>query len=362
MNSTTLPMRLQLRLLRSHGVETSVVLPMPVGREVDLTAAWAASPVPVPDEQRAAMAHCRIGHAGPEAGDGMGWSVTNHSAELVCVINQQRVRRGDTRRLIEGDALELGLMRFVVERCEPALAPEPVPAVYNEFELTNLLLIERTGNPVDAFGRSGANADPVTGAGDSRADASRSSRQLIDAHDSPFSDIADMAYRLDVVAPDAARAEEGSDTAADAVTDAAADEVLDVKGPDLMRRLHAQYLRLMRNPHEVEPVGEWNPELARVPSRNNALEDLTQRAIGFDSLYDILGHGGTIGTVLEGLDTLTHCDLLGAEPGVNVLRLFAPADLLVQASGLPNLTRREHHLLSADSAAHLEQLPPSSLP
>jgi len=323
MNTLPVQLQFQLRLMRSHGIETSVVLPMVAGREVDLTAAWATSPVPVPDAQRTAMAHCRISHADTAAGGGVWW-LTNDSAELVCVLNQRRLREGETLSLNDGDVLELGLMRFAVERCEPAFPPQSVPVPYAEFELTNLLLLERTGHPIDA-------------------------------HDSPFSDITDIAYRLDVVAPDAAAA------AAEAGTDTATDELLDVKGPDLMRRLHAQYLRAMRNPHEVEPVDEWHQELARAPGKSNALEDLTQRAIGFDSLYDILGHGGTIGTVLEGLDTLTHYDLLGAEPAVNVLRLFAPADLVMQASGLPGLTRREHHLLSADSAAHLEQVPPSTL-
>jgi len=306
---------------------------MLLGHDLDLTAAWDASPVPVPDEQRAAMAQCRINPAGALPNGGAMWWLTNGSATLVCVVNQQRVRQGETLRLNDGDALELGLMRFVVERCEAAFAPEPIPALAlapapapapdNDFELTNLMLIGSTGHPVDA-------------------------------RDNPFSDIVDMAYRLDVadVAPDTPKAQNGTDTIA-------GDELLDVKGPDLMRRLHAQYLRSMRNPNEVEAVDAWSPELARAPGKNTALEDLTQRAIGFDSLYDLLGHGGTIGTVLDGLDTLTHYDLLGAEPTVNVLRLFAPADLVVQGSGLPDLTRREHHMLSADSAAQLEQVPPS---
>jgi len=327
----TVPLQLQLRLLRSQGVETSVVLPMVVGHKVDLQPVWKAGPMPVPAEQCAAMALCRISHTGADTATGGGvlWWVTPGSAELVCAVNQQRLHQGETLRLNDGDVLELGLMRFAVERCQPALDPQSVPASgaapapYAEFELTNLLLLEQTGHPLDT-------------------------------RDSPFSDIADIAYRLDVVAPDAAAAADGADTATD--------ELLDVKAPDLMRRLHARYLRLMRNPHEVEPVDDWNPGLAHTSGKHSELEDLTQRAVGFDGLYDILGHGGTIGTVLEGLDLLSDYELLGAEPGVDVLRLFAPVDLMASDTALPSLTRREHHMLSADSAAHLGQsLLPSSL-
>ena len=372
---------LQLRLVRSHGVETSVVLPMVAGCDVDLAVAWDASPVPIPDAQRTAMAQCRIGQAARASGtapsDAGPWWVANGSAGLACTVNQQRVRPDETLGLNEGDVLELGLMRFVVERCEPGPTALPVsgaaieasdatllrqagsaveaPLHYNDFELTNLLQIERTGNPVDAF------TDPAR---------SLASPQSIDTHESAFSDIADVAWRLDAAAPEAVRGQGATSLAAssemlDAESapravgtnepDAGGNDLPATRAADPLQRLHAQYLRLMHNPHEVAPIDDWNPELARASGKASELEDLTLRAVGFDSLYDILGQGGTIGTVLEGLDTLSDYELLGAEPGVDVLRLFAPAGLAMRESGLPGLTRREHHMLSADSAAHLEQ-------
>ena len=357
---------LQLRLVRSHGVETSVVLPMVAGYDVDLAVAWDASPVPIPDAQRAAMAQCRIGQAARASGtapsDAGPWWVANGSAGLACTVNQQRVRPDETLGLNEGDVLELGLMRFVVERqAQPAVE---APLHYNGFELTNLLQIERTGNPVDAF------TDPAR---------SLASPQSIDTHESAFSDIADVAWRLDAAAPEAVRGQGATSLAAssemlDAESapgavgtnelDAGGDDLPEARAVDPLQRLHAQYLRLMHNPHEVAPLDGWNPELARASGKASELEDLTLRAVGFDSLYDILGQGGTIGTVLEGLDTLSDYELLGAEPGVDVLRLFAPAGLAMRESGLPGLTRREHHMLSADSAAHLEQSasPPFTTP
>ena len=372
MNTSSLPDALhpshglQLRLVRSHGVETSIVLPMLAGRDVDLAVAWDASPVPVPDAQRAAMAQCRIGHAAQTSdtarSDAGPWWVANGSAELACTVNQQRVRHDETLGLNEGDVLELGLMRFVVERqAQPAVE---APLHYNGFELTNLLQIERTGNPVDAFTNSAQ---------------THASRPLIDAHERPFSDIADVAWRLDAVAPEVVRGQDATSLAASSEMpsakgdpgavgsnelDAGGNDLPEARAVDPLQRLHAQYLRLMHNPHEVAPLDGWNPELARASGKASELEDLTLRAVGFDSLYDILGQGGTIGTVLEGLDTLSDYELLGAEPGVDVLRLFAPAGLAMRESGLPGLTRREHHMLSADSAAHLEQSasPPFTTP
>ena len=357
---------LQLRLVRSHGVETSVVLPMVAGYDVDLAVAWDASPVPIPDAQRAAMAQCRIGQAARASGtapsDAGPWWVANGSAGLACTVNQQRVRPDETLGLNEGDVLELGLMRFVVERqAQPAVE---APLHYNGFELTNLLQIERTGNPVDAF------TDPAR---------SLASPQSIDTHESAFSDIADVAWRLDAAAPEAVRGQGATSLAAssemlDAESapgavgtnepDAGGNDLPETRAADPLQRLHAQYLRLMHNPHEVAPIDDWNPALSRASGKASELEDLTLRAVGFDSLYDILGQGGTIGTVLEGLDTLSDYELLGAEPGVDVLRLFAPAGLATRESGLPGLTRREHHMLSADSAAHLEQSasPPFTTP
>jgi len=184
----------------------------------------------------------------------------------------------------------------------------------------------------------------------------------------PFNDITDVSYRIDVVRPDASLTDAGSSAeqpsqANEAVlpqaesNDLGPDEPVDAAA-DVMRHLHAEYLRLMHNPGE--PVAAMNWSLRDNPPQRDeqTLHDLTQDAARFESLYDILGHGADIQTILDSLDTLSDTNLLAEDPKVNVLRLFAPDDLLMQETRLPGLTLREHHALSADSAAALDLMRP----
>lgn len=131
-------------------------------------------------------------------------------------------------------------------------------------------------------------------------------------------------------------------------------------GPDpdlqLMHGLHAEYVQLMRDPygyastqtrhsHRLEPV--------------DALDVLQSEEHDRDDVYDLLGESDAIGPVLAGLDPFGEHDILEPEPHVEVLRLFAPDELREQRSAVPVLTRREHHVLSADSALNADTWIPS---
>lgn len=180
----------------------------------------------------------------------------------------------------------------------------------------------------------------------------------------PFNDITDVSYRIGVVRPDATLtaapiAAEPPSQANDAALPTAEPNDLDPDEPvdasaDVMRHLHAEYLRLMHNPGEPEAAMNWSLRDNPPERADQALHDLTKDAERFESLYDILGQGANIQTILDGLDTLSDTNLLAEDPKVNVLRLFAPDDLLMQEARLPGLTLREHHALSADSAAALD--------
>lgn len=362
---------LQLRLIRSHGDAADAAWPLVPGRDLTMDDAFAASHVAVASEQLAEAGQCRVHSAGATPGGGAVWWLSNGSSDLVCTVNQQRLARGERVRLNEGDTVELGLLQFVVEARAPAThaagrADMPVaetsqsstptrgPDVYADFELTDLLRAEPASRRADGSTQQALQA--------------KASRQLIDAHANPFTDITDVSYRIDVVQPDASltaaplsaeQPHEGpeavqamvepNDLVADAPVDAAA---------DVMRHLHAEYLRLMHNPGE--PVAAMNWSLRDNPPEraDQALHDLTKDAERFESLYDILGHGAGIQTILDSLDTLSDTNLLAEDPKVNVLRLFAPEDLLMQETRLPGLTLREHHALSADSAAALDLMRP----
>mgnify|MGYP003584967675 CR=1 FL=1 len=62
---------------------------------------------------------------------------------------------------------------------------------------------------------------------------------------------------------------------------------------------------------------------------------------------------------MAGLDVPSGPEMLGEEVGVNILRLFAPDDLRddlgIDSARLPELTLREHHMLTLDSAASFDQ-------
>jgi hypothetical protein len=335
--------------------------------------------VAIAPDQVAAAERCSVHSKGVLPGGAPLWWLANEGAELVCTVNQRRLAHGEEVRLNDGDAIELGLLHFVIETYQahgqpphladthPANAPSPTPPTpptasqgadaHARFELTDLLRGDDALHAVEAAAHTAAHA--------------RHHRQSVVAHADPFNDIADTAYRLDVAAPvttlpldptAALPSPPGGNAVDGAITDPAtgADETGETgaASAEVLRHLHAEYLRLMHNPNEPTSAMDWSLHDPRNggsgPRGEHALHDLTQDAERFESLYDILGHGANIESIMSGLDTLTDTDLLADDPKVNVLRLFAPADLLMQEAGLPGLTRREHHALSADSAAALD--------
>ncbi len=332
---------LQIRLVRSHGYATDAAWPLVPGDAFSMRDTFAASPVPLSPEDWAAASQCRARSVGTALDDTATWCLVNGAGDLACAINQRLLQRGEKAPLHAGDVIELGLLQFVVEE-QTASPIHSDRHAHAAFKLTDLLDADSSPNAAVPLARHSLQA--------------KTSRQLIDAHADPFDDIADAAYRIDVAAPAVrAHAEPARPDAADGTAADEADDPTD----DVMRHLHAEYLRLMHNPNEPVAAMDWSRHDLSPRHADETLHDLTQDAARFESVYDILGHSADIEAILNGLDTLNDTDVLAEDPRVNVLRLFAPADLLVQETGLPSLTRREHHALSADSAAAWDRMPPA---
>lgn len=154
-------------------------------------------------------------------------------------------------------------------------------------------------------------------------------------------DIADTGYLTDLPTPATANREAAPHSGMVANTPWAG------RDSQLMDELHAEYVQLMRDPYARASSQAWHGQLFAPP---RALDEFKSEECDHDDVYDLLGETDEIGSVLAGSNLLGEHDILEPEAHVEVLRLFAPADLHDVRSEVPELTRREHHLLSADSA------------
>jgi hypothetical protein len=310
--AAVLPLR--LRMVHSQGVLADVVVPLDAGRALALTGVLAASPVAIPSDQQAAAAHCRIVDEGRLPDGHAIWWLINQSAELRCGINGQPIAQGERARLNEGNVLDIGMTRCVVETTEPALRP--------------------TDGVLDDMPAPGQ-ADPAPGF--QLADLLT---EHADAVQYPASAVSDASPH-DI-------ADAGQETAPSSETTTQAPESDEAR--QLIGALHAEYLRLLRDPRGFAPTQEWSPHRGS-PEHGNAVGELQGDEGRRDGLYDLLGADDAMASVLAGLDSLGEHDLLEPEAHVDVLRLFAPHDLREERHPVPELTRREHHVLTADSAA-----------
>lgn len=112
--------------------------------------------------------------------------------------------------------------------------------------------------------------------------------------------------------------------------------------------LHAEFLRVMRDPMQLNGAANWQGQPA-VDAEVSTVGEAPSEEAGFRSLIP-----GVTKNAQEPIDLLIaglggEPVRLGLAPPVDILRLFAPANLQDVRAALPSLTRREHHALSPDS-------------
>lgn len=325
-----------LQLISCRGVPAPAVLQLEEGQALSLQAIADQSPVAVPADTLAALQQCRVE---PAAGSsGTQWWLRNLDCTLRCAVNASSLGVGEALPLRDGDLIELGLVQIGFQVGAYAPAATTAPAA-----------------PMALSGAAGAPGAPdtalfrLTDLVQLAAPASWHPTSPAQA-DTPFAGIADA---FDGQAAKPPQPHIGAPLPA--TTPAGADDTHESTAhpPGVMEALHRQYLRLMQNPNDPQMAGRWaTPELG-VHALAPSFDELRQQAVSRD-LYDILGHSAAIDPILERLDTLSEHDILRLPAPVDVLRLFAPTERSSTEAGLPGLTRRDHHGVTADSAMRLQ--------
>lgn len=314
----------RLRLVRRHGNPENAVLSVPTSGAT-LAAAFELDGQKPSSQQLIEAGLCRIDL------QGRSWQLSNDSHSLACALNGARVPAGTNVSLADGDVLEVGLLRFVVEL-------ESADANATAFDLRDL------ASP-PAHGRhSGASDDPFGVLDIDGARPQPQSDPLADLlGESPTATRQTVApasmHLLPVVTAPASR------TAPD-------------RADALFDELHEGFVRAVRDPtRDAEnAIWETSPALAGETALTT-LEDMTRDAVtAYPLVRDMLQKPQTIGQILEGFDTLGRAQILDVDEPDEVLRLFAPELARGTQTSIPSLTRREHHALSPDSPMPIESV------
>ncbi|SFO52062.1 hypothetical protein SAMN05216567_10167 [Variovorax sp. OK605] len=259
------------------------------------------------------------------------WQLLNGSFTLTCVVNGERVPGGGSVPIAEGDSLELGLLRFVVERGEGEASEDPTPVASGSkgpiaqepsaFDLRELAAHAEDGAGMamhpSPFGMLG-----VSGAG------GRSTQDVLSAL--MDSSAQTTPHAAPVLSPEAPLPR--------------SDEPL-----TLLDELHDEFVRVVRDPGQLAGRTDWEGLLATGGEPAPSLDDLQRQAEPYALLRDILLPREGIDRIIEEFEPLAHSGLLDAAEPEDVLSLFAPELARDAKVPLPGLTRREHHALSPDS-------------
>ncbi|MDQ7998136.1 MAG: TagK domain-containing protein [Luteibacter sp.] len=281
---------------------------------------------------------CRIAWDG-ERGH---WQLLNGSYTLTCVLNGERIPGGRTVRIAEGDSLELGLLRFVVEQEGSearGIVPRPMAseretpvedaesAAFNLRELAGAAAAAQAASP----DLEASCADPFSMLGIAGREASRSTGDVISAllgDPAPSSPGAGSAVIAPPTLPEA-------DTPR-----------------TLLDELHDEFVRVVRDPGQLAGRADWEGLLRTDLEHAPSLDDLRRQAEPYALLRDVLLPREGIDRLIEAFEPLAPSGLLDTVEPADVLALFAPALARDAKTPLPGLTRREHHALSPDS--HLQ--------
>ncbi|MBO9641604.1 MAG: TagK domain-containing protein [Pseudacidovorax sp.] len=267
------------------------------------------------------------------------WQLSHGGAGLAFTLNGRRMALGETVALRAGDELEIGLVRLVVEyagiagvmeegepRAWPAVGRQPEP----EFDLRDLAGTSVAGPmPVES---ERAAEDPFSVLG---LDAVRSA---------PAEDPWLALLGLD---PGPMGTVSAPPSAAQPSARAAQ------PGMPLLEQLHEEFVRAVRDPTGLPRPWDWAETSPDQPGQAPSFEALCEEARSFALLRDILQPREDMDRLIDQFPSLGEGDLLAVEGEPDVLRLFAPELVAGLSPAVPDLTRREHHALAADSAVRL---------
>ncbi|MEJ8810705.1 TagK domain-containing protein [Variovorax ureilyticus] len=316
---------LRLRLVRSHGNPMDAVLSVPAWG-VGLADALELDGQRLDDAQRREADLCRIDL------QGRSWRMANDSHSLACSLNGERVPAGSERPVAHGDALEIGLLRFVVE-----LAADDAEAA--AFDLRDLAMPAHGSRSTpaqafdDLFGALDIDGARPQAASDPLAELLG---ELPTAHRQP------VPPAMQPVAEMASHAGRSHADPADALFD----------------DLHAEFVRTVRDPARAAGNAIWESGDALTgEAALQTLEEMTRDAVeAYPLVRDVLEKPFTIDQTLTGFDTMGRSLVFDADEPDEVLRLFAPEVAHGIQASIPSLTRREHHALSPDSPMPIERV------
>jgi hypothetical protein len=271
-------------------------------------------------------------------GQGKGWQLSNGSHALTCVRNGERVHGGAVVSVAVGDTLELGLLRFVLEKEEGRLPDRE--RVRAETPPVPRSLLVAHADQQNAFDLRDLDSRSIENGG-------RQADTLAD----PFGvlDIAGARSRLgaDTLAELLGEIPRPEMHTAPAVQQASSPENA---GPSaLLDELNDEFVRVVQDPAQLAGRTDWEGFLAFGGEPAPTLEALCKQAEPYALLRDILLPREGIDRIIEAFEPLVRSGLLDADPAEDVLGLFAPELARDARIPLPSLTRREHHDLSPDS-------------
>lgn len=356
----------RLRLISCRGVAIDV--PVALNQQIlALDAVCDLSPISVPEETRAALRQCQVTSVQGPAG--AQWWLRNLDCNVHCTVNSVRLAAGEGLYLQDGDVIELGLVQIGFQVREPDLrmALEAEPSHASDVKVPSA---------ADAQGQANVLAFQLTDLNQLAEASSWHAQTQRLAHD-PFADI------LDAVDGQKSTAYNGHSSAATEPLQVPMDFAASTNGSasfsaphppsvgsdqaaqgtlwaapmpasvGVMDALHRQYLRLMQDPNDLQLASNWDAQAERITPKAPSFNELMHQTAHHD-IYDILGHSASIEPILAQLDTLSGTNILQTPAHVDVLRLFAPAHHQGVEAGLPSLTRRDHHGVTADSAMQLD--------
>jgi hypothetical protein len=279
---------------------------------------------------------CRIAWRG-EAG---GWQLLNGSYTLVCAHNGARIPVGAAVTVAAGDALELGLLRFVLESGE-GVVPEQMHVESRTSE-DRLDVFDHwaTASPAPAGIPHGFDLRDLDG---------RGSELRIDPFADPFG-VLDIAGAKSRPAADTLAGLLGEKPRREARPAPAARPPAP-PGPaeSVLDELHEEFVRVVQDPGQLAGRIDWEGFVVFGGETAPTLDELSRQAEPYALLRDILLPREGIDQIIDEFEPLARSGLLEAEPSEDVLGLFAPELVREARTSLPSLTRREHHDLSPDS-------------
>lgn len=141
-------------------------------------------------------------------------------------------------------------------------------------------------------------------------------------------------------------------------TDRVAGSVSGTEDDHVLHFLNEEFQSVVRDPTRLSSRADWISLGLRTRECAPTLDELRLQAERYPMLRDILLTRGSIDSVIGCLDDFGEIDLSDREVPPDVLRLFAPDISKHIPPRLAEMTRREHHATSVDSAMSIGRVRP----